>query len=290
MAEKRPEAWLTRVVATGHGLVTDVHAAGGARRRIPADGAPPAEGIDPARYTALSAPPRPHRDPGRPWLRVTPSRRQLRSRWPASPMLDSVVADLAAKLPVSCRRCAGPGRVRLHNCRMRRSSFFAMLLCASVCSPVDFHQRIRRAAIALRLSALRTIVRVIRVLLSADGRHPRLHAAARPPRDRRVGAEGLVGPLHRREPRARDPRTISSGPRWCSSAACMRAAAADARTSCAAPMPGPHRGSGRLVCVGLSEYYPTSTISMSAKWATPPTSCSARLEQRRHPAGAPDRF
>jgi oxygen-independent coproporphyrinogen-3 oxidase len=100
MAEKRPEAWLMRVEAAGHGLVTDDVLTKEERAdEFLLMGLRLAEGIDPARYAALS---------GRPLdaarietltghglversrdgcLRVTAS---------GFPVLDAVVADLAA--------------------------------------------------------------------------------------------------------------------------------------------------------------------------------------------------
>src|SRR3954451_22222505 len=55
MAEKRPEAWLTRVEATGQGLVTDDILLPEERAdEFLLMGLRLAEGIDPARYTALS--------------------------------------------------------------------------------------------------------------------------------------------------------------------------------------------------------------------------------------------
>jgi len=100
MAEKRPEAWLTRVEATGHGLVTDDILLPEERAdEFLLMGLRLAEGIDPARYTALSGrtldPARIEtltshgfvaRDPAGS-LRVTPA---------GFPILDAVVADLAA--------------------------------------------------------------------------------------------------------------------------------------------------------------------------------------------------
>jgi putative oxygen-independent coproporphyrinogen III oxidase len=100
MAEKRPEAWLTRVEATGHGLVTDDVLLPEERAdEFLLMGLRLAEGIDPARYTALSGR---TLDPARVetlashgfvsrehngTLRVTPA---------GFPVLDAVVADLAA--------------------------------------------------------------------------------------------------------------------------------------------------------------------------------------------------
>jgi oxygen-independent coproporphyrinogen-3 oxidase len=98
--EKRPESWLTRVEQDGHGLVTDDVLL----REEMADefllmGLRLAEGIDPARYAALS---------GRTLdaariatlmehglLEVTADGR-LRVSMPGFPLLDAVVADLAA--------------------------------------------------------------------------------------------------------------------------------------------------------------------------------------------------
>ncbi len=100
MTEKRPEAWLTRVEATGHGLVTDDVLLPEERAdEFLLMGLRLAEGIDPARYTALSGR---TLDPDRiamltahgfvardgdGSLRVTPA---------GFPVLDAVVADLAA--------------------------------------------------------------------------------------------------------------------------------------------------------------------------------------------------
>src|SRR5438034_6685537 len=53
--EKRPEAWLTRVEASGHGIVTDDHLNSEERAdEFLLMGLRLAEGIDPARYAALS--------------------------------------------------------------------------------------------------------------------------------------------------------------------------------------------------------------------------------------------
>jgi oxygen-independent coproporphyrinogen-3 oxidase len=100
MAEKRPEAWLTRVEATGNGLITDDVLLPEERAdEFLLMGLRLAEGIDPARYTALSGR---TLDPARietlaahgfvarehnGSLRVTPA---------GFPVLDAVVADLAA--------------------------------------------------------------------------------------------------------------------------------------------------------------------------------------------------
>jgi oxygen-independent coproporphyrinogen-3 oxidase len=98
--EKRPEAWLTRVEATGHGLVTD-------EVLLPEERADEfllmglrlAEGIDPARYAALAGRTLDSAriemlaaqgfvsSDGNGSLRVTPA---------GFPVLDAVVADLAA--------------------------------------------------------------------------------------------------------------------------------------------------------------------------------------------------
>jgi len=100
MAEKKPEAWLMRVETLGHGLVTDDVLLPEERAdEFLLMGLRLAEGIDPARYTALSGR---TLDPARietltahgfverdrnGSLRVTPS---------GFPVLDAVVADLAA--------------------------------------------------------------------------------------------------------------------------------------------------------------------------------------------------
>jgi putative oxygen-independent coproporphyrinogen III oxidase len=98
--EKRPEAWLTRVESEGHGLITDDILI----REEMADefllmGLRLAEGIDPARYAALA---------GRlldeeriatlqeNGLLETTAAGRLRVSLPGFPILDAVVADLAA--------------------------------------------------------------------------------------------------------------------------------------------------------------------------------------------------
>jgi oxygen-independent coproporphyrinogen-3 oxidase len=98
--EKRPESWLMRVEASGHGLVTDDVLT----REEMADefllmGLRLAEGIDPARYAALAGRPL---DPERiaalrehGLIETTPAGR-LRVTLPGFPVLDAVVADLAA--------------------------------------------------------------------------------------------------------------------------------------------------------------------------------------------------
>jgi len=98
--EKRPEAWLTRIDRDGHGLVTDDVLT----REEMADefllmGLRLAEGIDPARYAVLAGRPL---DP----LRIAALREhglvettatgRLRVSMPGFPVLDAVVADLAA--------------------------------------------------------------------------------------------------------------------------------------------------------------------------------------------------
>jgi len=98
--EKRPEAWLTRVESDGHGLVTDDELT----REEMADefllmGLRLAEGIDPARYAALAGRPL---DPARVatlhehGLVETTAEGRLRVSLPGFPVLDAVVADLAA--------------------------------------------------------------------------------------------------------------------------------------------------------------------------------------------------
>jgi oxygen-independent coproporphyrinogen-3 oxidase len=98
--EKRPETWLTRVEQDGHGLVTDEVLT---REEIADEfllmGLRLAEGIDPQRYRALSGRPL---DPARVaalrengLLETTPAGR-LRVSLPGFPVLDAVVADLAA--------------------------------------------------------------------------------------------------------------------------------------------------------------------------------------------------
>jgi putative oxygen-independent coproporphyrinogen III oxidase len=98
--EKRPKNWLTRVEHEGHGLVTDEVLT----REEMADefllmGLRLAEGIDPQRYAALAGRPL---DPARVaalrehgLVETTPAGR-LRVSLPGFPLLDAVVADLAA--------------------------------------------------------------------------------------------------------------------------------------------------------------------------------------------------
>jgi len=98
--EKRPEAWLTRVESDGHGLVTDDMLT----REEMADefllmGLRLAEGIDPTRYAALAgrsldaARIAALRENG---LVETTAAGHLRVSMPGFPVLDAVVADLAA--------------------------------------------------------------------------------------------------------------------------------------------------------------------------------------------------
>jgi putative oxygen-independent coproporphyrinogen III oxidase len=98
--EKRPEAWLAQVERDGHGLITDDELL----REEMADefllmGLRLAEGIDPARYAALAGR---SLDPARiaalqdgGLIETTPAGR-LRVSLPGFPVLDAVVADLAA--------------------------------------------------------------------------------------------------------------------------------------------------------------------------------------------------
>ncbi|TMJ05124.1 MAG: coproporphyrinogen III oxidase [Alphaproteobacteria bacterium] len=98
--EKRPEAWLMRVEASGHGIVADETLT----RAEQADeyllmGLRLAEGIDPARYAAFAGHPL---DPARiaalgaeGMVEATPDGR-LRVTRAGFPVLDAVVADLAA--------------------------------------------------------------------------------------------------------------------------------------------------------------------------------------------------
>lgn len=98
--EKRPEAWLQRVERDGHGLITDDVLT----REEMADefllmGLRLAEGIDPGRYTTLMNRPL---DPARiaalreHGLVETTDQGRLRVSMPGFPVLDAVVADLAA--------------------------------------------------------------------------------------------------------------------------------------------------------------------------------------------------
>ena len=98
--EKRPEAWLMRVEANGHGLVVDDRLNSEERAdEFLLMGLRLAEGIDPKRYTALSGRPL---DPRRiAVLReegaiVVDADGRLRVTQAGFPVLDAVVADLAA--------------------------------------------------------------------------------------------------------------------------------------------------------------------------------------------------
>jgi putative oxygen-independent coproporphyrinogen III oxidase len=98
--EKRPEAWLMRVEANGHGLVVDDLLNSEERAdEFLLMGLRLAEGIDPRRYTALSGRPL---DPGRIALLreegaiSVDADGRLRVTQAGFPVLDAVVADLAA--------------------------------------------------------------------------------------------------------------------------------------------------------------------------------------------------
>ena len=98
--EKRPEAWLMRVEARGHGLITDdVLTREEMSDEFLLMGLRLAEGIDMARYAALSGRPL---DPQRiaalheHGLIETTRDGRLRVTLPGFPVLDAVVADLAA--------------------------------------------------------------------------------------------------------------------------------------------------------------------------------------------------
>jgi len=98
--EKRPEAWLMRVDAAGNGLIVDEKLTGGeCADELLLMGLRLAEGIDPARYTALAGrtldPKRISilRDEG---AVETTADGHLRVTQSGFPVLDAVVADLAA--------------------------------------------------------------------------------------------------------------------------------------------------------------------------------------------------
>jgi putative oxygen-independent coproporphyrinogen III oxidase len=98
--DKRPEAWLMRVEANGHGVITDERLNSIERAdEFLLMGLRLAEGIDPKRYAALSGRPLdPHRiailrEEGA--IAVEPDGR-LRVTQAGFPVLDAVVADLAA--------------------------------------------------------------------------------------------------------------------------------------------------------------------------------------------------
>ena len=98
--EKRPEQWLARVESDGHGLVTDDPLT---REEIADElllmGLRLAEGIDPARYAALAGRPLDRARIGalqeNGLVEITAAGR-LRVGMPGFPVLDAVVADLAA--------------------------------------------------------------------------------------------------------------------------------------------------------------------------------------------------
>jgi oxygen-independent coproporphyrinogen-3 oxidase len=98
--EKKPEAWLMRVEANGHGLVVDETLTSDERAdEFLLMGLRLAEGIDPARYAALAGRPL---DPKRIGILrsegavETTARGNLRVTQACFPVLDAVVADLAA--------------------------------------------------------------------------------------------------------------------------------------------------------------------------------------------------
>jgi len=98
--EKSPEAWLRRVEAHGHGIVTDeVLASEEIADEMLLMGLRLAEGVDPSRYAQLAGRPiEPHRiellrEQG--VVEITPAGR-VRATMAGFPVLDAVVADLAA--------------------------------------------------------------------------------------------------------------------------------------------------------------------------------------------------
>ncbi|WBU30227.1 radical SAM family heme chaperone HemW [Rhodopseudomonas palustris] len=98
--EKRPESWLMRVEATGHGLIADEHLTSEERAdEFLLMGLRLAEGIDPQRYQLLSGRPL---DPSRIALLreegaiAVDADGRLRVTQEGFPVLDAVVADLAA--------------------------------------------------------------------------------------------------------------------------------------------------------------------------------------------------
>jgi putative oxygen-independent coproporphyrinogen III oxidase len=100
MAEKRPEAWLMRVEANGHGVITnDVLNSGERADEFLLMGLRLVEGIDPRRYAALAG--RPLNPRRIALLReegaiVVDGDGRLRVTQAGFPVLDAVVADLAA--------------------------------------------------------------------------------------------------------------------------------------------------------------------------------------------------
>jgi putative oxygen-independent coproporphyrinogen III oxidase len=98
--EKRPEAWLMRVESLGHGLIVDEALTAEERAdEFLLMGLRLAEGIDPARYRAIARrsldPKRIHRLRAQGAVETT-ARGHLRVTQPYFPLLDAVVADLAA--------------------------------------------------------------------------------------------------------------------------------------------------------------------------------------------------
>ncbi|NEV80758.1 coproporphyrinogen III oxidase, partial [Rhodopseudomonas sp. BR0C11] len=98
--EKRPESWLMRVEATGHGLIADERLTSEGRAdEFRLMGLRLAEGIDPQRYQLLSGRPL---DPSRIALLreegaiAVDADGRLRVTQEGFPVLDAVVADLAA--------------------------------------------------------------------------------------------------------------------------------------------------------------------------------------------------
>ena len=136
--EKRPEAWLMRVEANGHGLVTDDHLNSEERAdEFLLMGLRLAEGIDPARYTALagraarSAPDRDAARGGRDRRRrrrpaARDARRISRCSTPWSRISRrSVVRALvpAPRAAPNARRSCVGARLRRPACRRRSATF-----------------------------------------------------------------------------------------------------------------------------------------------------------------------
>ena len=98
--EKRPEFWLMRVELLGHGIVTDDLLTRGERAdEFLMMGLRLAEGIDPARYTALAGrplDPKQIRESAAHGLIESDGHGFLRVTKAGFPVLDAVVADLAA--------------------------------------------------------------------------------------------------------------------------------------------------------------------------------------------------
>jgi oxygen-independent coproporphyrinogen-3 oxidase len=98
--ERRPESWLMRVEATGHGLVTDETLTRGERSdEFLLMGLRLVEGIDPARFATLAGHPLDERRisdmKAEGFVEATPTGR-LRVTREGFPVLDAIVADLAA--------------------------------------------------------------------------------------------------------------------------------------------------------------------------------------------------